>query len=121
MQRAHKLYQTAARLGCAPALSAPSASQAVEAVPACLLCLRNVASLSQVPATNKRQVDLSEQQHQRPLLASSGLHQQYRQLFGIGDASDTHKDYKERRLIGYLMCSRQEPRFQSTTRMRRMV
>ena len=101
MQRGHKLFQTAARLGCAPALSAPSASQAIDAVPTpCLLCLRNVASLSQVPATSRRQQDLSEQQHHRPLLPSSALHQQYRQLFGVGDASDTHKDYKERRLIG---------------------
>ena len=101
MQRGQKLLQTAARLGCAPALSAPLASQAIEAVPAhCLLCLRTVASVSQVPATNKRQQDLLEQQHQRLLLPSSALHQQYRKLFGIGDASDTHKDYKERRLIG---------------------
>ena len=102
MQRGRKLFQAAAKLGCAPALSTPCASHAVDAVPApCLLCLRNVVSLPQAAVTSKRQQDLVQQkQHQRPLLRSSALHQQYRQLFGIGDASDTHKDYKERRLIG---------------------
>lgn len=102
MQRGHKLLHTAARLGCAPSLSAPFASPTADAAPtSCVLCLRNLASLSQFPTISTGQQDLLGQHQQRSLLPSSALHQQHRQLFGIGEATDTQKDYKERRLIGY--------------------
>ena len=104
MQKGHKLLQTAARLGYVPALLASSSSLLATnpTYAPCLICLRSVASLSQVPATNRQQQnDFGDQQHQRPLLAPGLQHQQHRRLFGIGEANDTQKDYKERRLIGY--------------------
>lgn len=111
MQRGHKLLHTAARLGCAPSLSAPFASPTADAAPtSCVLCLRNLASLSQFPTISTGQQDLLGQHQQRSLLPSSALHQQHRQLFGIGEATDTQKDYKERRLIGCLYLPLQQPR-----------
>lgn len=105
MQKGHQLLQTFIRLGCAPgAYAASLPPQAFAKNPSvCLTSLRSVTSLSQLPAASRQQQDCFKHllQHQRPLPQCLLPQQQHRQLFGIGEPNDTHKDYKERRLIGY--------------------
>ena len=102
MRRSHKLLQAAAHSGCTPAACAPSAPP--HGVPVAsapyLNWLRSITSLSQFPLANRQHQDCCKHL-QRPLPPSLLPQQQHRQLFGIGEASDTNKDYKERRLIGY--------------------
>ncbi len=106
MQRSHRLLHVLARLDCAQGVYAQSA------LPHTILAgqssffnwLRSITSLSQLPAGSRQQQDCFKQlqQHQRPPPPCFLPYQQQRQLFGIGESNDTHKDYKERRLIGYV-------------------
>ena len=105
MQRSHKLLHSAAQLRQAPAVLAFCGSfDATLVNPAC--CSSSTRQLF-----SHTQPELVRGQHHSwlrpfqqlskpslPLLLPQNPH---RQLFGIGEADDTHKDYKERRLIGY--------------------
>ena len=106
MQRSHRLLHVVARLDCAQGVYAQSASphSILAGQSSCFNWLRNITSLSQLPAGSRQQQDCFKQlqQHQRPPPPCLLPHQQQRQLFGIGESNDTQKDYKERRLIGYV-------------------
>ncbi|DBB13860.1 hypothetical protein WJX82_008622 [Trebouxia sp. C0006] len=105
MQRSHRLLHVVARLDCAQGGHAQPASPHSILAGQSSYCnwLRSITSLSQRPAGSRQQQDCFKQlqQHQRPLPPCLLPQQQQRQLFGIGESNDTHKDYKERRLIGY--------------------
>ena len=106
MQRSHRLLHVVARLDCAQGVYAQSASphSILAGQSSCFNWLRSITSLSQLPEGSRQQQDCFRQlqQHQRPPPPCLLPHQQQRQLFGIGESNDTHKDYKERRLIGYV-------------------
>ena len=123
MQRSHRLLHLVARLDCAQGVHVQSTSphSILAGQSTCFNWLRSVTSLSQLPAGSRQQQDCFKQlqQHQRPLPPCLLPHQQQRQLFGIGESNDTQKDYKERRLIGYVtllwLCMQPEPALLGTT------
>ena len=107
MQRSHRLLHVVARVDCAQGVHPQSTSphSILAGQSSCFNWLRSITSLSQLPAGSRQQQDCFKQlqQHQRPLPPCLLPQQQQRQLFGIGESNDTHKDYKERRLIGYVI------------------
>ena len=123
MQRSHRLLHVVARVDCAQGVHPQSTSphSILAGQSSCFNWLRSITSLSQLPAGSRQQQDCFKQlqQHQRPLPPCLLPQQQQRQLFGIGESNDTHKDYKERRLIGYVillwLCQQPGPAVLGTT------